>query len=171
MSSAEGTFGRSTERSERFPNGMFKYNRDNLSYQEMYDRLRRVGDLFAVFQNDIGEIRVEYARVEDYERFAFDQIERSTASHRRGLTAEDVYLLIGCTMMSRLHDYEFDNFVHLLDFELKQVFDMRKVIEWTNMNKAFFSSPAEDAVLADAEDQASLYEEYENAGTSSAGAR
>jgi len=73
--------------------------------------------------------------------------------------------------MSRLHDYEFDNFVHLLDFELKQVFDMRKVIEWTNMNKAFFSSPAEDAVLADAEDQASLYEEYENAGTSSAGAR
>ena len=170
MKTDEGTNGRSGERSERFPNRMFKYNRANLSYQEMFERRREEGDLFAVFQNDMGEIRVEYARVEDYDEFAFEQIERSSASQRRGLTAEDVYLLIGCTMMSRIHGYEFDNFVHLLDHELKQRFDMRKLIEWTNMNKAFFSSPAEDAVLADAEDQASLHEEYARVGGAGTGA-
>ena len=170
MNTDEGTFGRSGERSERFPNRMFKYNRANLSYKEMFERRREEGDLFAVFQNDMGEIRVEYARVEDYEEFAFEQIRRSSASQRRGLTPEDIYLLIGCTMMSRIHEYEFDNFVHLLDFELMQMFDMRKVIEWTNMNKSFFSSPAEDAVLADAEDQASLHEEYERVGGAGTGA-
>ena len=90
MKTDEGTNGRSGERSERFPNRMFKYNRANLSYQEMFERRREEGDLFAVFQNDMGEIRVEYARVEDYDEFAFEQIERSSASQRRGLTAEDV---------------------------------------------------------------------------------
>lgn len=170
MNTAEGTYGRSGERSERFPNQMFKYNRANFSYQEMFERRRTEGDLFAVFQDDMGEIRVEYARVEDYEEFAFGQIERSSASQRRGLSVEDVFLLIGCTMMSRIHEYEFDNFVHLLDHDLKQLFDMRKVIEWTNMNKSFFSSPAEDAVLADAEDQASLHEEYARVGGAGTGA-
>ena len=170
MNTAEGSFGRTEERSERYPNKMFKYNRANLSYHEMLEKRREFGDLFAVFQNDMGEIRVEYARVEDYEKFAFEQISRSSASQRRGLTAEDIYLLIGCTMLSRIHDYEFDNFLHLLDFEMKQMFDMRRLIEWTNMNKSFFSSPAEEAVLADADDQAALHEEYERAGGAGTGA-
>lgn len=170
MSIAEGSFGRSSDRSDRYPNGMFKYNRANLSYQEMFLRPRKQGDFFAVFQDDMGEVRVEYACYEDYEEFAFAQIERSIRSQRRGLTPEDVYLLIGCTMISRIHEYDFENFVMLLDHDLKQMFDMRRLIEWTNMNKAFFSSPAEDAVLADAEDQASLHEELDRM-SASGGAR
>lgn len=170
MSVVEGSFGRSSDRSDRYPNGMFKYNRANLSYQEMFMRPRQNGDFFAVFQDEMGEVRVEYARYEDYEDFAFSQIERSMRSQRRGLTTEDVYLLIGCTMISRIHEYDFENFVHFLDHDLRQMFDMRRLIEWTNLNRAFFSSPASDAVLADAEDQAGLHEEMDRL-SASGGAR
>lgn len=140
---------------------MFKFNRATLSYQDMFMRRRLDGDLFAVFQNEMGEIRVEYARVEDYENFAFEQIERSARFAKHGLTTEDVFLLIGCTMISRIHELDFENFIHLVDHNLAEVFDMRRLVEWTNVNKAFFGSPADDAVLADAEDQAGLTAEYD----------
>ena len=157
---SEGNFGRSSDRDGRYPNGMWKYNRADLSYQEMFLRPRSEGDFFAVFRSETGEVRVEYARYEDYSDFAFRQVQKAITRNHRGIVPEDVYLLIGCTMISRIHNYNFDNFVQLLDHNLSQVFDMRKLVEWTNLNQSFFGSPVEDAILADAEDSAGLQEEY-----------
>lgn len=170
MSNTDGTFGRIGDRAERYPNGMFKYNRMNMSYPEMFERRRQEGDFFAVFQNDLGEVRVEYANLSDYDTFVFKQIEKSVQMQRRGLSAEDVYLLHGCVMISRIHDFDFEDFVHLLDYKLMQVFDMRKLIEWTNFNKAFFSSPAENAILEDATDQAGLIEAHDKMANTGEGA-
>lgn len=161
MDIVEGSFGRIGYREERYPNGMFKYNREHMSYQDIFTRKREEGDLYAVFQDEMGGVGVEYSRREDFESFALDQIRNSARLNNNKLDVQDFFMLIGSTMISRIHDYDFENFIHLLDHDLKQVFDQRRLIEWVNMNVHLFSSPAEQAVLADADDRLGLEEEME----------
>jgi len=142
---------------------MFKHNRGNLSHGEMYAMTKSGGDLFAVFQDEMGEIRVEYANTADYEDAAYHQIELSMRrGYPRSFTTSDVKFLIGSMMISRLHNYDFFSFMHLLDEKLQQVFDMRDLMEWIIANKPLFSSPAEQAVMADALNSADLNSEYDS---------
>ncbi len=144
-----GSHGRAPGRDGQYPNGMFKYNRSNISHAEMLAMNRRDGDLFAVFQDATGEIRIEYARLEDYMPSAFAQIQSSIDRGHRQRSARDVYYIIGSTMMGRIHGYHFFDFVQLLDWNMNQLFDMRGFVEWINMNKVLFESPAEEAIQRD----------------------
>ena len=163
MDKNAGTHGRIGERARRHKNGTFMYNRQTMSYTDLAHFPSSKDDLFAIFQDEMGGISVEYARVEDYAEVALKQMERAISMHSRStpLTRDDFLLYIGTIMVSRIQPLGFDNFVHLIDHEFKQVFDMRKLIEWINMNQSLFDSPAAQAVLQDAEDQASLQEELD----------
>lgn len=146
------------------------YNRQTMSYSDLTHFNRTEGDLFAIFQDEMGGISVEYSRIEDYAEAAVKQVERAVALRSRltPFTKEDFYLYIGMIMISRIQPLGFDNFIHLIDHEFKQVFDMRKLIEWINMNQALFDSPAALAVLEDAEDPASLTQELDSYNSVSA---
>lgn len=160
---SEGSHGRVAGRdgkAGRPGNQIFKYNRRDLTYNEMIKMPRRDGDLFAVFQNGAGDIGVLYSREEDFLENALNQISYNHTNISKETDPRDVYFIIGSLMISRISNFDFFGFMHLLDFELNEIFDMRNLIEWTVMNNALFASPAEEAVMRDAEKSADMQDEY-----------
>jgi len=160
---SEGSHGRALGRdgkTGREGNRIFKYNRRDMSYMEMMKMPRRDGDLFAVFQNGAGDIGVLYSREDDFLANAMNQIRYNQENVSRDTDPLDVYFIIGSLMISRISNYDFFGFMHLLDFELNEIFDMRSLIEWTAMNNVLFASPAHEAVMRDAEKSADMQEEY-----------
>lgn len=155
----EGTNGRTLERSEKVGGLLYKYNREDFTYTDMINMNRQEGDLFAVFHSETGTVGVLYSTANDFANVAFDQVKKSSNA-TRGFEASDIYYIIGSLMISRIHKFDFYGFMHLLDHELNQVFDMRMLIEWTSTNRNLFLSPAEEAVMRDAENAADLQHEY-----------
>lgn len=156
--------GRVASQTARASTGVFLYNRDDMSFMEMQAKKRFKDDLFAVFQDEYGHARVQYARIEDYSVAALEQMDTaSSGSFKPGMA--DYLKLIGCIMISRSHNYSIYGFVNLLDHELNQIFDLNELINWINDRPEFFQSAAEAAVLEDANLPAELQQEYEKMGS------
>ncbi len=152
--------GRTPEQSERIPGGTYKYNRRDMSYEEMFDWPRMAGDLFAVYRAQNGAVRVQYATMSDYGHVAVETLKRVKRPGGTEFKAHDVMFLVGGTLLTRLHDYVAEDFIILLDANLKQVFDMCQFSDWFQLNSALFESPAEAAVENDAEDVEGLTNQY-----------
>lgn len=141
-----GSRGRTPEQSEKIPGGTYKFNRRDMSYEEMFDEPRQAGDLFAVFRAPNGEVRVQYATMSDYGDVAVDTLSRVKRPGGVGFQPHDVMFLIGGTMLTRLHNYTGEDFVHLLDANMKQIFDLCGFADWLKLNEALFQSPAQAAI-------------------------
>jgi len=144
-----GSRGRTPEQSEKIPGGTYKFNRRDMSYEEMFDERRQAGDLFAVFRAQNGEVRVQYATMSDYGDVAVDTLSRVKRPGGVSFQPQDVMFLIGGTMLTRLHNYTGEDFVHLLDANLKQIFDLCGFADWLKMNEALFQSPAQSVIDED----------------------
>lgn len=155
-----GSRGRTADQSEKIPGGTFKFNRRDMSYQEVCDMKRQTGDLFAVFRSQNGTVRVQYATLTDYAEVAIESMKRVKREGGVQFRNEDVMFIIGGTMITRLHPYISDDFVHLLNNEMGQVFDLCAFADWFQLNKALFQSPAQAAVERDAEDEDAMRKQY-----------
>lgn len=152
---SQDSTGRVLERSEKAQNGVFKLNRKDMSFAEMQLMPRSHGDLFAVFQDDFGSTRVQYARIGDYAGTALNQI-NDTLKVSVEESGRAWMFVIGSIMISRVHNYSLHGFVNLLDHNLEQVFDLHDLIDWVSNNPEFFVSEVEEAVEDDASDRAAL---------------
>lgn len=156
--------GRVPSQAAKASTGVFLYNRDDMSFMEMQAKKRFKEDLFAVFQDEYGHARVQYARIEDYAEAALEQMHAAVSDQFTPGMA-DYLKLIGCIMISRSHNYSIYGFVNLLDHDLNQIFDLNELINWINERPEFFRSPAEAAVLEDAHLSADLQREYDEMGS------
>ena len=149
---SQDSTGRVLERSEKAQNGVFKENRRDMSFADMQLMPRSLGDLFAVFQDDFGATRVQYAQVQDYAGTALNQI-RDTLKVSVEESGRAWMFVIGSIMISRVHNYSLHGFVNLLDHNLEQIFDLHDLIDWVSNNPEFFVSDVDEAVEDDASDR------------------
>lgn len=152
---SQDSTGRVLERSEKAQNGVFKRNRQDMSFADMQLMNRSPGDLFAVFQDDFGATRVQYAQIEDYSITALNQV-RDTMKVSVEESGRAWMFVIGSIMISRVHNYSLHGFVNLLDHKLEQIFDLHDLVEWISTNPEFFVSEVDQAVDDDASDRAAL---------------
>lgn len=123
-------------------------NREDLSHREMEQMERSDGDLFAVFADAAGNTRVQYATFADYARVAQRQVARRREGPVERMT---LFYLVGSMMISRLHNYDLYGFVHLLDHNLREVFNLRDLVDWISVNKDLFEQPMTQVVYTDAD--------------------
>lgn len=148
---SQDSTGRVSERSGQSQAGVFKYNRKDMSFTEMQFMPRSDGDLFAVFQDDFGSTRVQYARAGDYGTTALNQI-NNTLKVSVTESGEAWMFVIGSIIISRAHNYSLHGFVNLLDHNLEQIFDLHGLVDWVSNNPDFFVSEVDEAVEEDAFD-------------------
>lgn len=132
--------------------GLFEYNREDMSVEMMEHRSRdwTDGDLFAIFRDELGGTHAQYSRYDDFAEVALTQLVRTRRGFERVAVDREMLLhLVAILMISRIHDYHFDNFVELRDHDNKQVFDFRGLCEWISRNEELFMSDAEAAVEMD----------------------
>lgn len=167
--SLSGKDARAPGRDEQYDTGLFVYNREDLSFDAMRARIGHPqrgwtdGDLFAVFRDDLGGLRVQYSTFGDFSGVAVTQLVRT----RRGFENAEVdhrtlVYLVGLLMISRLHGYHFENFVQLLDHKGDQLFDFRGLCEWVAMNEALFLSDGDaiaEEMADDLEANREMYDE------------
>lgn len=132
-------------------------NRADLSHREMEQMERNDGDLFAVFADAAGNTRVQYATFADYARVAQRQVARRREGPVERMT---LFYLVGSMMISRLHNYDLYGFVHLLDHNLREVFNLRDLVDWISVNKDLFEQPMTQVIYTD-EDREALYAEFD----------
>lgn len=140
--------------------GLFEFNRRDMTIEEMEERARggewQPGDLFAVFRDELGGMHVQYSHYDDFAGVAISQLIRTrTGSENVTVDYETMLYLVGMLMVSRIHGYEFDNFLDLRDHTLKQVFDLKDLCSWIARNENLFMTDAE-AVMEDAFDDHEL---------------
>lgn len=154
--------GRPAGRDERWPNGVFKYNRRDLSYAEMFEMKREEGDFFAVFRDRLGEVRAQYATQNDYGAIVVEAVRQARIASGKESTVEDIYFVLGTTIITRYMDYEPTDFLHLLDHNLKEIFDLRGLALWCVENADMLVSRGEQACLADDASEEELDEAYDS---------
>ena len=151
--------GRSGSRAEKYPSGVYIENRANISYKEMVDMPRSDGDLFALFTTNYGELRVEYSRFSDFSRIAYEQVLRRRIEATGGTvpTQDALVHVVALLMISRVHPYEFGDFIQLLDHDLNQLMDSFALVSWIEENQHLFASPVD--LIADDDDVSALERE------------
>jgi len=136
--------------------GLFEYNRRDMTVDEMEAQHKAgawsPGDLFAVFRDELGGMHVQYSHYDDFASVAISQLVRT----RRGMENvnvdyETMLHLVGMLMLSRIHGYEFDNFLDLRDHNLKQIYDLKGLCAWIARNENLFMTDAQ-AVMEEAFD-------------------
>ena len=132
-------------------------NRADLSYREMENLMREDGDLFAVFSDVSGNTRVQYAKFSDFANIAKEQVLRRRSGQ---IERETLFYLVGSMMISRLHNYDLYGFVHLLDHNLREIFNLRDLIDWIAYNKDLFDQP-DTQVYYTEQDRDNLNVEYD----------
>lgn len=129
--------------------GLFDYNREDMTVEIMESRAAQwtKGDYFAIFRDELGGTHAQYSRREDFAEVALTQLVRTRRGFERVAVDQEMILyLVAVLMISRIHDYHFDNFVEFRDHENKQVFDFRGLCEWISRNEELFLSDAEAAI-------------------------
>lgn len=154
---------RAPGRDGRYDTGLFEYNREDMSVETMQARRAEWtdGDLFAIFRDDLGRTHAQYSRYEDFAEVALTQLVRT----RRGFETvavdrETIVHLVAILMISRIHNYSFDNFVELRDHTGRQMFDFGGLCEWIAFNEDLFITDAEAVAEMDDEDIDAVRERY-----------
>lgn len=148
--------------------GLFEFNRRDMTVEEMEARAKagewKPGDLFAVFRDELGGMHVQYSHYEDFAGVAITQLVRTRrGSENVSVDYETLLHLVGMLMLSRVHGYEFDNFLDLRDHTLKQIYDLRGLCTWIARNETLFMTEAEAVMEQAFEDQE--MEELRNGST------
>jgi hypothetical protein len=123
----------------------------------MENLLRVDGDLFAVFADASGNTRVQFAKFSDFANIAKEQVLRRRSGQ---IERSTLFYLVGSMMISRLHNYDLYGFVHLLDHNLREIFNLRDLIDWIAYNKDLFDQPNTQVYYTE-DDRDHLTSEYD----------
>lgn len=144
------------------PNGLPCQNRAVMSQDKMMKMRKTPGDLFAVFKDDLGQIHIEWARVEDYHGFVVREIIRRQAeSFEFEEKPIDAMYLTGIVMISKAMGFSLDHFEQLLTDDGRSLYDSFGLCLWIEHNQHYFASPAQAEMNNLAVDRAELEAENE----------
>lgn len=137
-----------------YDTGLFEYNREDMTIEEMERRAKEGhwndGDLFAIFRDALGGTHAQYSHIDDFADVALQQLIRSRRGYENvPIDRETILYLVGILMISRIHGYEFEEFVDFRDHLGNQIFDLRKLCEWIGSNEEFFLTDAEAVMEMD----------------------
>lgn len=153
---------RTPGRDVTYSSGLFKYNRADMTFDQMNAMRKTEGDLFAVFRDEYGGVHIQYSRFEDFSSVALIHLLKVREEDRSKADQQTMRHLVGILMLSRIHGYHFEDFIQILDHTGKQVFDMKELCLWIAMNEQIFTSDVEYAIAADADDREAMEKSYDS---------
>jgi hypothetical protein len=159
-----GKQARAPGRDGMYETGLYEYNREDMTVEEMERRMSEWsdGDLFAIFRDELGGTHAQYSRISDFSDVALTQLVRNRPGFEDiVIDKETILYLVSILMISRMHGYSFDNFIEMRDHRNKQLFDFYGLCDWIGCNEHLFMTDAEVAAEIDDESLEDLQAEYD----------